>query len=556
MTSAVDLISRGYFPRELPPPFQSRTLGALLASHSLALPSGFANPPSSKPVVHNLARPGTLRRQLSIPNPVSQVALCQLLEANWGVLACLARSPISSSLPVLGPSTGRALVPKTHFGDLKLLRVESRATCRYLLKTDISRCYHSIYTHSIPWAIHGKEYAKANTSAPLLGNFLDREIRTGQERQTLGIPVGPDTSLLVAEIILSAADRLLLGKLPRLRGFRHIDDYEFAFHTRSEADEAMAVLQETLAVFELALNPRKTDILELPSEFEAQWARDLRRYAFDSTTRLGERNDLISYFDLAFSHTKTSREDAVLRYALGRIRYLDIEPSNWPILEDCVLQCLSVEAGTIILALEQLIRHSRQGLPIQREKWEEATSNIVQRQARIGHGSEVAWSLWAILALGLTLSSDAVNALSQISDSAVALLALDAHQQGLTPALDLSHWASHMDQESLYGDSWLLAYEANVKGWLPPKGSIDYVLADPNFSVLKSNGVEFYEQRRASAMVPTGKAPILGIAELFVLPGAEYDAVRETERIDWREEEDWDDDEEIGSEDEGSEPPA
>jgi hypothetical protein len=43
----------------------------------------------------------------------------------------------------------------------------------------------------------------------------------------------------------------------------------------------------------------------------------------------------------------------------------------------------------------------------------------------------------------------------------------------------------------LYGEEWLLAYEANFKGWL--KTSTDYVKADPNFGYLKNNRVPFYD---------------------------------------------------------------
>jgi hypothetical protein len=35
-----------------------------------------------------------------------------------------------------------------------------RYAARYVLKTDVARFYHSIYTHSIPWVIHGKAAAK------------------------------------------------------------------------------------------------------------------------------------------------------------------------------------------------------------------------------------------------------------------------------------------------------------------------------------------------------------------------------------------------------------
>lgn len=79
-----------------------------------------------------------------------------------------------------------------------------------------------------------------------------------------------------------------------------------------------------------------------------------------------------------------------------------------------------------------------------------------------------------------------------------------------------------MDTENLYSEHWLLAYEANIKGWLPSVTSRDHVMADSRFGFLKSNGVEFYELARATQLVPTGISPSLGVVPFFVLPGEGY----------------------------------
>ncbi len=38
-----------------------------------------------------------------------------------------------------------------------------------------------------------------------------------------------------------------------------------------------------------------------------------------------------------------------------------------------------------------------------------------------------------------------------------------------------------MSAGALYDEHWLLAYEANVKGWLPSVSGTDHIAADPNF---------------------------------------------------------------------------
>ncbi len=45
---------------------------------------------------------------------------------------------------------------------------------KYIVKTDITNFYSSIYTHSIGWALHGREKAFKDKEYALLGNKIDR----------------------------------------------------------------------------------------------------------------------------------------------------------------------------------------------------------------------------------------------------------------------------------------------------------------------------------------------------------------------------------------------
>jgi len=57
---------------------------------------------------------------------------------------------------------------------------------RGCIVADISEFYPSIYTHTIPWAFHGKAFANANIgNSALIENELDRLTRVGQEGQTV-----------------------------------------------------------------------------------------------------------------------------------------------------------------------------------------------------------------------------------------------------------------------------------------------------------------------------------------------------------------------------------
>lgn len=52
--------------------------------------------------------------------------------------------------------------------------LELSVSYRYMFVTDITNCYGSIYTHTVAWALMGKEKAKQKRQRPgLLGNTID-----------------------------------------------------------------------------------------------------------------------------------------------------------------------------------------------------------------------------------------------------------------------------------------------------------------------------------------------------------------------------------------------
>jgi len=166
----------------------------------------------TRPAIHNLARPSGERRRLHIPNPFSYYLVSRLLEDGWArIEKHFERSSYSTSIPVVDPSGSRALKRQLDGSELAIRRSEIRSSARYVLRTDISRFYGSIYTHSIPWVLDGKTRAKKSRKRGLANN-LDKALRDLQDGQTLGIPVGPDASLVIAELIACSVDKELQKK--------------------------------------------------------------------------------------------------------------------------------------------------------------------------------------------------------------------------------------------------------------------------------------------------------------------------------------------------------
>ena len=138
------------------------------------------------------------------------------------------------------------------------------AKFEHALVSDVSRFYSTLYTHAIPWALHGKDWCKRNLHSSSfntsLGNRLDVAVRKGQDNQTIGIPVGPDTSRILAEIIGVSIDQYVRENLgiDQTRAFRNIDDWYIGFDNAGEAEDAIATLATGCRTFELELNADKT----------------------------------------------------------------------------------------------------------------------------------------------------------------------------------------------------------------------------------------------------------------------------------------------------------
>ena len=139
----------------------------------------------------------------------------------------------------------------------------------YIARTDITNFYGSVYTHCIAWALHGREAAlKDKSSCCLLGNKIDRLMQYANDARTIGIPVGPALSDLIAEVILASVDQEVSRRIER-RGIdfaaaRFKDDYRVLCKSESDGREILLCLSRCLADFNLVLNESKTSVLKLP----------------------------------------------------------------------------------------------------------------------------------------------------------------------------------------------------------------------------------------------------------------------------------------------------
>jgi len=147
---------------------------------------------------------------------------------------------------------------------------------KFILMTDISNFYASIYTHSIAWALHGKEEARANRySINSLGKKLDLLTQRSNDGCTNGIAVGPAISDLISEILLAAIDRDCSQRLGKEKvdfvGVRFKDDYRFLCQSEDAARKIASTLQHYMKTYNLTLSESKSETRKLPEGLFRPW---------------------------------------------------------------------------------------------------------------------------------------------------------------------------------------------------------------------------------------------------------------------------------------------
>ena len=67
---------------------------------------------------------------------------------------------------------------------------------QYVVKCDISTCFPSIYTHSLPWAIMGRDRAKQDRTVrpDSWANKIDKLLQKVSDGETHGLLIGPHSS--------------------------------------------------------------------------------------------------------------------------------------------------------------------------------------------------------------------------------------------------------------------------------------------------------------------------------------------------------------------------
>lgn len=271
------LLGYGMFSERLPPAFTSEDFLTYIKTATIV------SCPPQRFVSFESTRSTYMTRHMGIPTPFAYYLLCKCLKDNWHKLKVFFHAKTSNqnhkvSKVHLRKMKNTKCIFRMNYSNWKVgdnPQVDLLLGNKWVVKTDISQCYPSIYTHAISWALVTKNRAKAlKNDRKAWFNQIDFYVRNTTHNETHGIMIGPHTSSLLSEIVLCAVDKELSSKWNYVRA---IDDYQCYVDSYEDGMQFLVDLGKRLKEYGLTLNSKKTIISKLPQQLDKEWVSEIRQ---------------------------------------------------------------------------------------------------------------------------------------------------------------------------------------------------------------------------------------------------------------------------------------
>ena len=398
-------------------------------------------------------------RLIHIPHPFPYALLCKCISDNWDNLKHICVNNESQIKPakyeddrlvILGEyeelEAGRIVVmDREQFPESVARELELSASNLYRVNADISLCFPTIYTHSIPWALVGHETAKADRGGNRWFNRLDELQRSLKRNETQGIPIGPATSNIVSELILFKVDDVLRNK--GYQFIRFIDDYKCYCPTRDNAEEFLIDLEQELRRYLLNINVKKVLIEELPLAHRSAWVIDLAN-RLPSEEKPTARK--ISYFlDYAINLQRLNPEGSVLKYAT-RSLVGKIDQDNAEIYLSYLVSLAFHNPILLPILCEVAMNHKDIAT-------DQNFEPVVKRHIKFKRSDAICWSLFFMGMCNNKIDDALAKAVIETKDcmSMAMLIAMNQHQEKVVEFLNALNKATQYDCDQY----WMLIHE-------------------------------------------------------------------------------------------------
>jgi hypothetical protein len=497
------LIRSGYLPEELPPVITTKYFSDhCKANH----PYWLANYKkiiklSTIYDIFSVPRATTGRRLLALVNPIAQLGLSLIISENRAsIKKVMSRSSISLYENIEHINEGKAF-KGLNFENWHKYQDAISSEYPFAVKADISRFFYTIYTHSIPWAVFGKNFAKKNYKQSNFkahwSNELDIAIQSCQSRETFGIPVGPDTSRIVSEILMSGIEQEndFLKGLKLSKAVRLIDDIYIGENSYNDALNTLDEVKNALLRFNLQVNEDKTLVTETKMVFDEYWKRDFNEHLLPRSKKISDKNKVKLIVDAALHHCKIEKSELPAIWACRRLISISESINDKISLVDAFFRLGRDFPSTSKHVAEFLINNK---INLSESKTIERISTLVKSAIAFNYSKkndlEFSWMLLIAGIYSIKLNQTDFGKIDYVPGSiAFAIIGLLRQHSILDFPLSVWDWRPRFKDGGIYGKDWLPMYESVLRRWTTDKKIIALVKSCPYFSVLLVDKVSFLD---------------------------------------------------------------
>lgn len=482
-----------YFPNqkesigEIPPCFSSRQftpeIADLIASDRTGKRSmGY------DVIEFRATRQNNYPRRLEIVHPKAYSMLVHHINKYWDEIKYIKKNESSMIKPEVH-ADGRIIIMNYEDSDDRTIRELGDSFGRFFkVKTDISGCFATIYSHAIPWAVLGLNEAKERASRKIAKNDrhwseeLDFYQRICRRNETQGIPIGSASSSIVVELILSTVDNTLRDKGYFFR--RYIDDYTTFCETHVEAKDFIRELATELGKFKMSLNLHKTHIIELPDTLQDDWVSLLSSAKPSILTDSGKgwrklhTSEVVQYLDFAVQLNKKYESGSVLKYAVSSVIF-NIDDLSVNSVINYVIN-LSWHYPILIPYIEVLLDKD----VVEPELFHEKLIKILYESCKHNRSDGVSWILYYISKYSLEINDDVADSVIRTGDCLTIsiLYHIGKHTKKI-----IEFVSSIINLGNVYelDKIWVLLYQ------MYRDGIVDNPYSDECFNILRDNNVNF-----------------------------------------------------------------
>lgn len=558
------LLSKGYFPKELPPTFTTDSFGRKIdrivrdwsnaglfqerdASH-LEKPPGKEK--RRKPFTYRLRATESEvfsipkgryeRRNIHIVHPLPQALLSMEIGKNWNLIEeWLSRQTFSEDKIQIGPSFERS-VKEINFSLHATKKRYLEATSDWIVTTDVNLFYPSIYTHSIAWAAYGKECVKSHSTKckGSLADRIDKLVRSCNGNQTIGIPIGPETSRIVAEILSTRiekdyynhSDRTSVKNTTRLQ-----DDWTIGVESLENAEHVLSTISRVYRTYGLDINGNKTSIDHIIAERPRAWISEIQTFLSYKSEKFLKKLPstwLEEFLDLVLTLQLKNSSDRVVSYALSSLKKENIAPKNIPVMESFLIKSATIAPLSLDRICQAMLDLQSYTNALSNERISERFIRLAEVAIEKEHLFEVMWLLYTLRGLRQCINSKAIcDASARVQSATIALILMDMNSKNLISSeLPIDEWQSQISEDSILSDwTWLMAYEGIRHGWLSDEHNL---MEKPLFKPLDRQKIMFYNPNKKFSASANARKKRVKKREVFEVKDFLED-IREIEIIDF-----------------------